>query len=314
MTLRTPPSWLQQGSHPAENDRLTMQAIFTSTGIIGSGSLAVSANSPAGMSVVVASGWAAILGNYQSNMGVYTAYNDASIVGTITTANASNPRIDLVCLTVNDAYYTGSLNNVALNVVAGTPSATPSAPATPTNSIALAQVYVGAAVTQINTGNITDVRTTAGSNFVTPSGTATLTNKTSAGEIFQYPYENWYINATAFAGYTAYLVTNTSAVHYLTTNSTANGTLNITSSSGVTLNSIMSVGQTITFSLLVTNGSSAYYPNAFQVDGSAVTPKWSGGTAPSAGNASAVDVYQFSILKTASATFTVFASGPVKYA
>jgi hypothetical protein len=144
--------------------------------------------------------------------------------------------------------------------------------------------------------------------------TDTLTNKTLAGDVFQYPLEGWYINATAFAGYTAYLQTN-NAVHYLTTASTANGTLNISYASGTTLNSIMVTGQAITFSLLITN-TTAYYPNAYQIDGttSGVTVKWSGGTAPSAGNASAIDVYQFTILKTASATWTVLAAGPVKYA
>lgn len=147
--------------------------------------------------------------------------------------------------------------------------------------------------------------------------TDTLTNKTLTspalnGAVFNWPVESWYINATAFAGYTAYLQTN-GAVHYLTTASTANGTLNITAASGVTLNSVMATGQAITFSLLITN-TTAYYANAYQVDGSAVTPKWSGGTAPSAGNASATDIYQFTILKTGSAAFTVFAAGPVKYA
>jgi len=143
--------------------------------------------------------------------------------------------------------------------------------------------------------------------------TSTLSGVTSAGSLLEYPFENWYINGSAFAGYTAYLQTNLSAVHYLTGTSTSNGTLNITAASGTTLNSIMSTGQAITFSLLITN-TTAYYVNALQVDGSAVTPKYSGGTAPSAGNASAIDIYQYTILKTGNAAFTVFAAGPVKYA
>ena len=65
MTLRTPPSWLQNGSHPAENDRLSTQALYATTGVIGSSSLAVTQNSPAGMSVVVESGWCAIVGDIQ---------------------------------------------------------------------------------------------------------------------------------------------------------------------------------------------------------------------------------------------------------
>jgi len=39
-----------------------------------------------------------------------------------------------------------------------------------------------------------------------------------------------------------------------------------------------------------------------------VTPKYQGGTAWSAGNASGIDVYTYTIIKTAAATFTVLAS------
>ena len=155
---------------------------------------------------------------------------------------------------------------------------------------------------------------TIGSTSIGSGATVTtIAGLTTTGQVFDYPFENWYINSAAFAGYTAYIQTNNSAVHYLTGTSTANGTLNITAASGTTLNSVMATGQAITFSLLITN-TTAYYANAYQVDGSAVTPKWSGGTAPSAGNASATDIYQFTILKTGSAAFTVFAAGPVKYA
>ena len=101
MTLRTPPSWLQNGSHPAENDRLTTQALWATTGIIKSSSLAVTQNSPVGMSVIIASGWCAIVGTTQANMGTYVGYNDAATVVAITTANPTNPRIDLICATVN---------------------------------------------------------------------------------------------------------------------------------------------------------------------------------------------------------------------
>jgi len=62
-----------------------------------------------------------------------------------------------------------------------------------------------------------------------------------------------------------------------------------------------------------TNGSTPYYMSGFQVDGSAVTPKWVYGAVPSAGNASAVDVYDITIVKTGSAAFTVFAT-MAKYA
>jgi hypothetical protein len=84
--------------------------------------------------------------------------------------------------------------------------------------------------------------------------------------------------------------------------------------SGATLNSVLATGDAITVSFLVTNGATAYRHSALTIDGNSVTPKWSGGTAPSAGNASSIDAYSFTIIKTASATFTVLGAGPIKYA
>jgi hypothetical protein len=165
MTLRTPPSWLQNGSHPAENDRLTTQALWATTGIISPTSLAVTQNSPVGMSVIIAGGWAAIVGTTQANMGTYVGYNDAPTVVAITTANPTNPRIDLVCMTVQDAYYTGALNNVIFQVVAGTPASSPVVPSVPANSIALAEVAVAAGALSITTGDITDRRVLVTTNL-----------------------------------------------------------------------------------------------------------------------------------------------------
>lgn len=165
MTVRTPPSWLQNGSHPAENDRLTTQALWATTGIINSASLAVTQNTPPGLSVVVASGWAAIVGTTQANMGTYVTYNDASVVLSLNTADPTNPRIDLICATVNDAYYTGSLNNVVIQAIAGTPAGSPVAPSLPANSITLATVAVGAGATAITNANITDTRVLVTTNI-----------------------------------------------------------------------------------------------------------------------------------------------------
>lgn len=165
MALRTPPSWLQNGSHPAENDRLSVQALYATTGIIGSSSLAVTPNSPVGMSVRVATGWCAIVGTTQSNMGTYTVYNDATDTLTVTTADPTNPRIDRVVVTVRDAYYSGAFNDVIFQIVAGTPAGSPVAPAIPANSISLATIAVAAAATQINAGDITDTRTEVTTNL-----------------------------------------------------------------------------------------------------------------------------------------------------
>jgi hypothetical protein len=165
MTLHTPPSWLQNASHPAENDRLTTQALWATTGIIAPSSLAVTANSPAAMNCYVAEGWAAVVGTTQADMGTYVAYNDASVLLTITTSNPSNPRWDLICLTINDSYYSGSADNVVFQVIAGTPAGSPVVPTLPDNSIALAKVYVAAGALSITSGDITDLRVSVTTNL-----------------------------------------------------------------------------------------------------------------------------------------------------
>lgn len=98
------------------------------------------------------------------------------------------------------------------------------------------------------------------------------------------------------------------AVFFATANQTANRTINFRGNASTTLDSAMAVGESFSCAVLMAQGSSAYYLNAYQIDGSAVTPKWQGAAAPTAGNASGIDVYTFTIIKTASATFTVLAT------
>jgi hypothetical protein len=115
------------------------------------------------------------------------------------------------------------------------------------------------------------------------------------------------IAATAATG-TVNFDVSTQSILYYTSNASANWTLNIRGSSSVTLNSIMSTGQSVTVTHLVTQGGTAYYNSAVTVDGTSVTPKWSGGSAPSVGNTNSVDVYTYTLIKTGSGSFTVFAS------
>ena len=104
----------------------------------------------------------------------------------------------------------------------------------------------------------------------------------------------------------------TQSIVYATANATGNFILNIRANSTTPLNTLMAAGETYTFVYMNTNGGTAYYPTAIQVDGVAITPKWSGGTTPSSGNASAIDIYTYTVIKTGSAAFTVLAS-QVKY-
>lgn len=115
------------------------------------------------------------------------------------------------------------------------------------------------------------------------------------------------VSATAATGTINYN-TLSQAVLYYTSSASGNWTVNFRGDGSTTLNSLMGVGQSFSASFLVTQGATAYYNTFVQVDGSIVTPKWQGGLTPSFGNANSVDIYTYVIIKTASATFTVFAS------
>jgi hypothetical protein len=115
------------------------------------------------------------------------------------------------------------------------------------------------------------------------------------------------ISATAATGTINYDVTTQSVLYY-TTSASANWTVNFRASSGTSLNTAMSTGQSVTVAFLVTQGATAYYNSAVQVDGASVTPKWQGGSAPTVGNVSGIDVYSYTIIKTGAAAFTVLAA------
>jgi len=134
-----------------------------------------------------------------------------------------------------------------------------------------------------------------------------ITTPTLNQPVMVSPEERLNIVASAATG-TINIDALTAGTWYYTSNASANHTLNFRGNVSNTLNSILTTGDSITLVWLNTNGTTAYYPNTIQIDGSNVTPKWQGGTAPSAGNASSVDAYVFNIIKTASATFTVLAS------
>jgi hypothetical protein len=167
-----------------------------------------------------------------------------------------------------------------------------------------------------NTGTLT--LPTSTDTIVGRATTDTLTNKTltspainggtNTGSVLVGPEERTTVAATAATGTIAYDAI-TQGVLYFTSNASANWTLNIRGDSGTTLNSILAVGDAITVTHLVTQGATAYYNSALQIDGSAVTPKYQGGTAFAAGNASSIDAYVYTVVKTAATpTYTVFAS------
>jgi hypothetical protein len=167
--------------------------------------------------------------------------------------------------------------------------------------------------TGLSGGTITGSGTIAiDSTVATLTGAQTLTDKTLTSPVINTATfsdgvikgleEDVNVVASAATGTINFDVT-TASVWYYTSNATANHTLNFRYSSGVALNSALATGDAITLVWLNTNGATAYYPNVIQIDGSTVTPKVP--ATITAGNASAIDAYSFTIIKTASATFTV---------
>jgi hypothetical protein len=153
------------------------------------------------------------------------------------------------------------------------------------------------------TGNFTGTVTGVAGTW---SGTGSFLGSTSLGLLVNSIGEH----ATVFASApTATLNTDvlSQSVSLFTTSAANNWTLNIRGNSSTTLNSAMAVAQSVTVAIVTTQGATAFYNNVVQIDGTTVTPKWQGG-APSAGNINGLDVYTYTVIKTAASTYTVLAS------
>jgi hypothetical protein len=227
-------------------------------------------------------------------------------------------------------YGTGTAHAYTAVGTSGQPliSAGASAPAFGTLALGTANTNVSGTLTVTNggtgaatltgviKGNGTSAITaaTAGTDYVAP-GTATTFTATQTfngsssvlAAVFANAAETTTVSATAATGTINYDVTTQSVLYY-TTNASANFTMNFRGSSGTSLNTAMATGQTVTVVFLNTNGTTAYYNNAVTVDGTSVTPKYQGGTAWSSGNASGIDAYSYTIIKTGSAAFTILAA------
>jgi hypothetical protein len=177
-----------------------------------------------------------------------------------------------------------------------------------TNTLTLPPTSNDTLVGRATTDTLTNKTLTSPTINTATIATPTITGGTSTSSIFVSPEERTTVSATAATG-TVNFDAVTQGVLYYTTNASANWTLNIRGNSSTTLSSLLAVGDAITVTHLVTQGATAYYNNVLQIDGSTVTPKWQGGLAPTAGNASTVDAYVYTVIKTAATpTYTVFAS------
>lgn len=203
--------------------------------------------------------------------------------------------------TVNTSQLVGASTSLT-----GAASAIATTPASGDNSVNIATTaFVQTAVGTLGTmasQNASSVAITGGVITGTSGSFTTLTANavTTLGETTS-------VSATAATGTINYDVITQGVVYY-TSNATGNWTPNFRGNGTTTLNTLMAVGETRTVTFMITQGSTAYYSSSVQVDGASVTPKWQGGAAPTNGNTSSIDIYTYSIIKTAAATFTVFAS------
>ena len=231
-------------------------------------------------------------------------FNDGSVVFEGATADAFETTLAITDPTADRTItFPDSTGTVALT---SDITVTASSTTTLTNkTVALGSNTVSGTLAQFNTA-VTDA------DLVSLAGSETLTNKTltsptlSGGTLVDAVIrgleEDVNVVASAATG-TINFDVSTASIWYYTSNATANHTLNFRYSSGTSLNTALATGDANTVVWLNTNGASAYYPNVIQVDGNAVTPKVP--AAITGGNASAIDAYSFTIIKTASATFTV---------
>jgi len=173
------------------------------------------------------------------------------------------------------------------------------------------QVYAGtaarsSAVTSPTEGMVSYLQDTDQISFYDGSG---WLNAPGARPTLIAPQEKVNISASTATG-TVSINAATDSITFYTSNATANWTVNLRGNGSLTMNNALQTGEVITSVFLNTNGGTAYYPSAIWVDGgtAGVTTRWQGGAAPTAGNASAVDAYSFTVVKTAGSAFTVLAS------
>ncbi|GAA2141626.1 hypothetical protein GCM10009760_25990 [Kitasatospora kazusensis] len=188
-------NWMQNGSYTAETDRLLLSSLFASNGtflarsgvLAGGGEMAVTAQSTPNMTVAVATGQCVVQGTMTATQGDYVVTADSAFNLTVATADATNPRIDLVCVVVQDSFYSGATDAASVQIITGAAAPTPTAPAPPGNSCTLAQITVPAGATTITAAVIADVRqrTTARGGIIPALATSRPANVSTGQAIYE---------------------------------------------------------------------------------------------------------------------------------
>lgn len=189
MAAESPPFALQNASHSAALFREALSSlILPAGGVVGVGDLLVTQSVTPAMSVSIAAGQVWVPGtSAPPAQGLYYGFNDAPVTLAIAASNATNPRIDRIVATVNDAAYTGVTNNWVLQVITGTPTAGATlvnlsgAGAVPANSLLLSNVLVPNAATTIVTADLADKRLFAKPGLIVPGQLLTSLSYSPAG-------------------------------------------------------------------------------------------------------------------------------------
>jgi len=260
-----------------------------------------------------------------------------------TTSTTGNPFIPQAIIAAKGDLLAGSANDTVVVLTVGTNGQYLKADSSTTSGLAwsdpgdLTAVSAGTGITVTNGAGPIPSVAVDDTLVATTSNTMTLSNKTltspiiTGGTFTSAPaisrptitgttqiaqiLESAAVTSYSATGTVTYDVLDIGAVAYYTSSASSNWTLNLRGSSTTSLVNLMSTGQSLTIAMLRTNGATAFYQTAMQIDGTAVTSvtKWQGGTAPSSGNASSVDIYSITAVKvantsTVASAFTVFAA------
>lgn len=144
-------------------------------------------------------------------------------------------------------------------------------------------------------------------NFHNITGSLDIQNQMSSSVLKSkkfLEYNN--IRDTQLSGTVQFDTLNHSLIYY-TQPAAADWEVNFRGNGTTSLNDTMEVGQNMTVAMMITNGSPAYYAVAHLIDGVSITPRWQG-SAPTGGMENAMEIYSYSIVKTADATFTLIAA------